>query len=53
MTKALPEMDEFVTAAREWLEGVAEPLTSRAWGEGSDSVAVFENWTAEQEREDT
>jgi alkylation response protein AidB-like acyl-CoA dehydrogenase len=52
-TKALPAMDEFVVAAREWLSSIADPLTSRTWGEGSDSVAVFENWTAEQEREET
>jgi alkylation response protein AidB-like acyl-CoA dehydrogenase len=32
---------------------VAPPRTASVWGSGSDSVAVFENWTAEQEREHT
>jgi len=45
-----PDMDTFVRQAREWLATVARPRTERTWGEGSDSVAVFENWTAEQER---
>ena len=48
-----PDLDPFVADARAWLDGVAEPRTRRSWGEGSDSVAVFENWTAEQEREET
>lgn len=43
----------FVAGARSWLATVASPRTGRRWGEGSDSVAVFENWTAEQEREQT
>lgn len=49
---ALP-LDEFLAQARTWLESVAKPRTAQAWGEGSDSVAVFENWTAEQERKET
>ncbi|GAT13924.1 acyl-CoA dehydrogenase [Mycolicibacterium thermoresistibile] len=53
MSKQHPPMDEFVAQAREWLAGVAEPRTASAWGEGSDSVAVFENWTEEQERAET
>ena len=48
-----PDLDTFVADAHAWLDGVAEPRTRRSWGEGSDSVAVFENWTAEQEREET
>ena len=48
-----PDMDTFVRQAREWLTTVTRPRTERTWGEGSDSVAVFENWTAEQERVET
>jgi alkylation response protein AidB-like acyl-CoA dehydrogenase len=48
-----PDLDTFVADARAWLDVVAEPRTRRPWGEGSDSVAVFESWTAEQEREET
>jgi alkylation response protein AidB-like acyl-CoA dehydrogenase len=43
----------FVVSARAWLATVARPRTGRRWGEGSDSVAVFENWTAEQELDQT
>ncbi|KAA0919314.1 acyl-CoA dehydrogenase family protein [Dietzia sp. ANT_WB102] len=51
---AQPEgLPEFVDAARQWLDTVASPRQSRPWGEGSDAVVVFENWTAEQEREET
>ncbi|MFC5677166.1 acyl-CoA dehydrogenase family protein [Aeromicrobium endophyticum] len=46
-------MDAFLTDARAWLDDVATPRTANAWGEGSDSVAVFESWTAEQERAET
>ena len=44
----------FRAEARAWLESVAprRPVDG-AWGTGDDSVAVFENWTAEQEREHT
>lgn len=48
-----PDFDTFVAEARAWLSTVAAPRTERAWGEGSDSVAVFENWTEEQERAET
>src|SRR5262245_17864676 len=50
---APPELGVFLEQARQWLAGIAAPRTARAWGEGSDSVAVFENWTAEQERQET
>lgn len=48
-----PDLAAFVGQARQWLASVAEPRTGRAWGDGSDSVSVFENWTAEQERAET
>lgn len=48
-----PSLEEFVAGARAWLATVASPRTGRVWGEGPDSVAVFENWTAEQERAET
>lgn len=49
-----PEPEEFRARARQWLATVARPRAADAgWGSGSDSVAVFENWTAEQEREHT
>jgi len=46
-------LDEFATAARQWLASVAEPRSAAEWGVGPDSVAVFENWTAEEERAET
>jgi alkylation response protein AidB-like acyl-CoA dehydrogenase len=46
-------MDAFLADARAWLDDVATPRTAHAWGEGTDSVAVFESWTAEQERAET
>jgi len=47
-------IDEFRAEARAWLASVAEPRPADGgWGTGDDSVAVFENWTAEQEREHT
>ncbi|MBI0382977.1 acyl-CoA dehydrogenase family protein, partial [Streptomyces albiflaviniger] len=50
----IPEPDEFRAAARRWLTGVARPRAADGeWGSGSDSVAVFDNWTEEQEREHT
>lgn len=52
-TDPLPDFDEFVAEARAWLASVAAPRSQQAWGEGSDSVAVFENWTEEQERAET
>jgi alkylation response protein AidB-like acyl-CoA dehydrogenase len=48
-----PDLNEFLADAERWLESVASRRTARAWGEGSDSVAVFETWTAEQERAET
>ncbi|MET8852736.1 acyl-CoA dehydrogenase family protein [Amycolatopsis sp. NPDC004625] len=44
---------EFRAAARAWLSTVAALRTSAAWGSGDDSVAVFDTWTEEQEREHT
>ncbi|MBY6682927.1 acyl-CoA dehydrogenase family protein [Rhodococcus sp. BP-316] len=43
----------FTAEATEWLSSVAALRTSTTWGEGSDSVAVFENWTPEEERRHT
>lgn len=43
--KNLPTLEVFRTDARQWLAGVASPRESHdnAWGEGSDSVALFDN----------
>ncbi|WZH51203.1 MAG: acyl-CoA dehydrogenase family protein [Nocardioides alkalitolerans] len=49
----LPDFDTFVADARAWLATVAPPRTAEAWGESSDSVAVFESWTPEEERAET
>ncbi|GAA2309296.1 acyl-CoA dehydrogenase family protein [Streptomyces violaceusniger] len=50
----IPEPEEFRARARRWLAGVARPRAADGeWGSGSDSVAVFDNWTEEQEREHT
>lgn len=50
----LPDPLEFRARARLWLASVAEPRSEDGeWGHGDDSVAVFENWTEEQERERT
>jgi acyl-CoA dehydrogenase len=46
-------VNEFRAAAREWLASVASPRTEDDWGAGDDSVAVFESWTADEEREHT
>jgi len=47
-------VSEFRAEARRWLASVAAPKgTDGEWGTGDDSVAVFENWTAEQERAHT
>ncbi len=51
--QTIPGLDAFTEEAIAWLRGVAAPRTESVWGVGSDSVAVFENWTAEQEREHT
>jgi alkylation response protein AidB-like acyl-CoA dehydrogenase len=54
MTTSDPiSLDEFTRAAREWLSSVAKPHRAAQWGVGPDSVAVFENWTAEEERAET
>ncbi|GHH25426.1 acyl-CoA dehydrogenase family protein [Streptomyces lanatus] len=57
MTRAnrAPTPEEFRTAARRWLSGVAPRRDSagQEWGSGDDSVAVFENWTADEERAHT
>lgn len=48
-----PPLDEFTADARAWLATVARPRAVQEWGAGSDSVAVFENWTPEEERAET
>ena len=48
-----PDTTEFIAGARAWLAQQAPPRRSTAWGAGDDSVAVFENWTAAEEREET
>ncbi|AFR51034.1 acyl-CoA dehydrogenase family protein [Gordonia sp. KTR9] len=53
MTTTLPDLATFTSEARAWLRTVASPRTDTRWGEGSDSVAVFENWTAAEERAHT
>ena len=53
MTTTLPDLATFTAEARAWLGTVAAPVTDKGWGEGSDSVAVFENWTAAEERAHT
>ncbi|MGX1856813.1 acyl-CoA dehydrogenase family protein [Dietzia sp. NPDC055340] len=57
MTEQNPQqpagLADFIDSARGWLETVASPRQSRPWGEGSDAVVVFENWTPEQERVET
>lgn len=52
-TQTLPDLAEFTESARNWLRGVAAPRTEAAWGHGDDSVAVFENWSAAEERRHT
>jgi len=50
----IPAPDEFRAKARDWLATVAHQRSSDgAWGTGDDSVAVFENWSADEEREYT
>jgi alkylation response protein AidB-like acyl-CoA dehydrogenase len=51
---AVPDLDTWRKAAREWLEGHAERRPTagpaeRRWGEGSDSVAVFHNLSFEDQ----
>ena len=50
----IPEPEEFRAEARDWLATVARPRPADgAWGTGDDSVAVFENWSEDEEREHT
>jgi alkylation response protein AidB-like acyl-CoA dehydrogenase len=49
----VPHLDDFAADARRWLSSVAEPRSAAEWGVGPDSVAVFENWTPEEERAET
>ena len=53
MSSPIPSLEDLTAAARSWLATVASPRTMVKWGVGSDSVAVFENWTAEEERAET
>lgn len=48
--KLLPDISAFVADAHAWLSEVAQPRAASVWGSGADSVAVFENWTAEEEQ---
>ncbi|WP_405718476.1 acyl-CoA dehydrogenase family protein [Streptomyces sp. NBC_01537] len=49
-----PGPEEFRAEARRWLATAADPLDRQEeWGSGDDSVAVFENWTEQEEREHT
>ncbi|MFD5750387.1 acyl-CoA dehydrogenase family protein [Streptomyces sp. NPDC127033] len=49
-----PSPAEFRDRARSWLATVARPAAADGgWGSGSDSVAVFENWTEREEHEHT
>ncbi|MFI1460235.1 acyl-CoA dehydrogenase family protein [Nocardia carnea] len=52
-TQQLPDLTEFTEQARAWLADTAAPRTASTWGAGDDSVAVFENWTAAEERRHT
>ncbi|GAA5055129.1 acyl-CoA dehydrogenase family protein [Nocardia callitridis] len=54
MTAPSPQdLTQFSEAAVAWLATVAARRTETPWGSGSDSVAVFENWTAAEERANT
>ena len=48
-----PDTAAFIAEARAWLAQQAPPRQETAWGTGDDTVAVFENWTAAEEREET
>ncbi|WP_068037873.1 acyl-CoA dehydrogenase family protein [Nocardia speluncae] len=52
-TRQLPGLAEFTEQAHAWLAGTAVPRAATTWGDGDDSVAVFENWTAAEERRHT
>ncbi len=47
------DFESFVADARAWLSTVAAPRAEHRWGVGSDSVAVFENWTEAEEYAET
>jgi alkylation response protein AidB-like acyl-CoA dehydrogenase len=50
----IPTAAEFRAQAQAWLASVATPIDrATSWGEGEDSVAVFANWTEDQERAET
>jgi alkylation response protein AidB-like acyl-CoA dehydrogenase len=53
MTAGPLDLASFEDQARAWLATVAERRTTTAWGTGSDSVSVFENWTEDEERAET
>ncbi|GAC02620.1 putative acyl-CoA dehydrogenase [Gordonia namibiensis NBRC 108229] len=53
MTTTLPDLATFTDDAHTWLSTIAPRRTDAVWGVGSDSVAVFENWTPEEERAHT
>jgi alkylation response protein AidB-like acyl-CoA dehydrogenase len=53
ISTTLPDLSTFTADARAWLASVASPRQEAGHGVGDDSVAVFENWTAEEEREHT
>jgi alkylation response protein AidB-like acyl-CoA dehydrogenase len=53
MTDDRPDLMTFEEQARAWLTTVAGRRTTVAWGTGSDSVSVFENWTEAEERAET
>jgi len=48
-----PDTASFIADARAWLALQAPPRQETAWGDGDDTVAVFENWTAAEERAET
>ncbi|GGG26071.1 acyl-CoA dehydrogenase [Rhodococcoides trifolii] len=48
--QTIPDLASFTDDAVAWLGTVATRRTESVWGSGSDSVAVFENWTADEER---
>jgi acyl-CoA dehydrogenase len=51
---ATEDPEDFRVRARAWLDSVTERRDPAGqWGEGDDSVAVFENWDARAEREHT
>ncbi|WP_433203079.1 acyl-CoA dehydrogenase family protein [Nocardia sp. CA-107356] len=52
-TQTLPDLVRFTDEALAWLRSVAAPRAESVWGSGSDSVAVFESWNAEEERAHT